>query len=362
MKFTRKVLIIGYGSVAQCALPILLRHIAIPHQNITIADFIEPNDALRSWIKQGVRFVQERITPDNLEQMLFLHLEPGGLVIDLSWNIDTVALIQWCHDHDVLYINTSLEEWDPYAGMRTRSVQEKSLYARHMRLRAAAEQWSGSAATSVLDHGANPGLISHFVRQGFADIARNRLADSSINAAEQRRLEELLEQRDFARLAMQLGVKVIHCSERDTQVTNRPKEVDEFVGTWSIEGLREECVAPAEIGWGSHEELPSLPAVFPDNGPRNQLFLCQMGMNTWVRSWVPQQEIVGMVIRHGEAFTISDSLTVQDEQGKVIFRPTVHYAYMPCHETISSLHELRCRNYQLQPKLRIMRDEIMYER
>jgi homospermidine synthase len=31
---------------------------------------------------------------------------------------------------------------------------------------------------------------------------------------------------------------------------------------------------------------------------------------------------------------------------------------MPCHETLSSLYELRARNYQMQPKLRIMRDEI----
>ena len=82
-----------------------------------------------------------------------------------------------------------------------------------------------------------------------------------------------------------------------------------------------------------------------------------MGMNTWVRSWVPHQEIIGMVIRHGEAFSISDKLTIW-KNGKAIYRPTVHYAYMPCHETISSLHELRGRNYELQPSLRIMSDEI----
>jgi len=62
-----------------------------------------------------------------------------------------------------------------------------------------------------------------------------------------------------------------------------------------------------------------------------------------------------MVIRHGEAFGISDRLTVR-EKGKIIYRPTVHYAYMPCHETLSSLYELRCRNYDMQPDLRILAD------
>jgi homospermidine synthase len=157
---------------------------------------------------------------------------------------------------------------------------------------------------------------------------------------------------------MEEGVKVIHCSERDTQITDRPKEVDEFVGTWSIEGLREEGISPSEMGWGMHEkELPPNAHV-PPYGPKNQIFLSQMGMNTWVRSWIPNQEIVGMAIRHGEAFGISDCLTVW-KGNRLAYRPTVHYAYMPCHETISSLHELRCRNYELQPKQRIMSDEIL---
>jgi homospermidine synthase len=82
-----------------------------------------------------------------------------------------------------------------------------------------------------------------------------------------------------------------------------------------------------------------------------------MGMNTWVRSWIPDEEIVGMVIRHGEAFGLSDRLTVWDGD-KAIHRPTVHYAYMPCHETLSSLCELRGRNYEMQSKVRILEDEI----
>jgi homospermidine synthase len=32
---------------------------------------------------------------------------------------------------------------------------------------------------------------------------------------------------------------------------------------------------------------------------------------------------------------------------------------MPCHDTLSSLWELRGRNYELQPRIRIMRNEII---
>jgi homospermidine synthase len=73
---------------------------------------------------------------------------------------------------------------------------------------------------------------------------------------------------------------------------------------------------------------------------------------------VPRGEIVGMVIRHGEAFSISENLTVK-EDGMPIYRPTVHYAYCPCDAAIASLHELQMRHYNLQPDKRIMRDDII---
>jgi homospermidine synthase len=83
-----------------------------------------------------------------------------------------------------------------------------------------------------------------------------------------------------------------------------------------------------------------------------------MGINTWVVSWVPHYCVRGMIIRHGEAFTISDYLTVWDGDGP-IYRPTVHYAYCPCDCAMASLEELRGSDYVLQPNQRIMRDEII---
>ncbi|HEY3419138.1 MAG TPA: saccharopine dehydrogenase C-terminal domain-containing protein [Methanomassiliicoccales archaeon] len=355
MEFNSKVLIVGYGSVARCTLPVLLKHINIPYENITIIDFEDKASALKKWTNLGVRYRKQMITPENIESVLSEHLPPGGLLIDLAWNIDTSTMIKWCHEHAVLFVNTSLEVWDSAAEIESKNPLEKSLYNRQMRLRQMTDGWIGGP-TAVIDHGANPGLISHFVKQALVDISERLIADKKVDQNEAEHLRKLVKANNFAELSRLLDVKVIHCSERDTQVTNNPKKVDEFVGTWSIEGLREEGVAPAELGWGTHEKtLPPL-AFVPSVGPRNQIMLAQMGMNTWVRSWVPDCEIVGMAIRHGEAFGLSDKLTVW-ENGKAVYRPTVHYAYMPCNDTLVSLHELRCRNYEMQPKLRILQEE-----
>jgi homospermidine synthase len=356
--FDKRVLFLGYGAVAQCALPILVRHFRIPLKNITVVDFEDRTDVLAPWIGQGVHFVRARITPENLGSELAKCLSAGDLLIDLAWNIDCCEILEWCHERGVLYLNTSVEIWDPYAGAPHKYPTKRTLYWRHMNIRRMMAGWSEPGTTAVLEHGANPGLISHWTKQGLIDIAERLLDDKKVEGADAEEIGQLVKDQTFNRLAMKLGVKVIHCSERDTQVTNQPKQVNEFVNTWCIEGFREEGITTAELGWGTHEkQLPPLTYQHSE-GPCNQICLARMGINTWVVSWVPHHSVRGMIIRHGEAFTISDHLTVWDD-GKPIYRPTVHYAYCPCDGAIVSLEELRGRDYELQPKLRIMRDEIV---
>jgi homospermidine synthase len=358
LSFDQRILFVGFGAVARCTLPILLRHIRVPAKNVTVMDFEDRRTQLAPFLKKGVHFVKKKITRENLGSVLGKQLRAGDLLVDLAWNIDACEILQWCHDHGVLYVNTSVEVWDPYEGAEDKHPTERTLYWRHMNIRRMTARWREPGPTAVLEHGANPGLISHFTKQGLLDIARAALREQKFRGAAAEEIAELARTRAFPELAWRLGVKVIHCSERDTQITDEPKRVGEFVNTWSIEGFREEGTTTAELGWGTHEkELPAL-AVEHKDGPRNQICLARMGMNTWVSSWVPDYSIHGMVVRHGEAFTISDKLTVW-RGGEAVYRPTVHYAYCPSDSAIASLHELRGDDYKLQKRLRILGDEIV---
>jgi homospermidine synthase len=355
--FPNKVLFLGCGAVAECTLPVLFRHIDADPKNLTILDFEDRAPLLQEWIGKGAKFVRSRVTKDNLGALLGTYVSRGDLIVDLAWNIDAGDILQWCHDHGVLYVNTSTEVWDPYALVGRVHPSEKTLYQRYMNLRERIHSWKEPGPTAVIEHGANPGLISHFTKQGLIDIATAALSEKKVSGKAAEAVTEHLRTHSFNLLARDLGVKVIHCSERDTQVTNLPKAVDEFVNTWSIEGFHEEGTTTAEMGWGTHEKwLPPL-SYAHSAGPCNQICLARMGMNTWVRSWVPSGPIHGMVIRHGEAFSISERLTVE-ERGKAAYRPTVHYAYCPCDSAIASLTELRGNNYRLQSRQRIMTNEI----
>ncbi len=352
-RFENRVLVLGAGSVSQCVLPLLIEHL-VDAKQITIVDMRDNKPRVADAIAKGATYIQDQLTQENMDQFLSKYLSAGDFLLDLAWNIDANAIIGWAHDHGVIYLNTSIEEWDPYAAGATRTPTERTLYWRHMKLRKLTDTWGGKGPTAIVEHGANPGLVSHLTKKALVDIATKALKEGK--AAKD--VEDVLASENFAALSQKLNVKVIHIAERDTQISDKPKLVNEFVNTWSVEGFYEEGIAPAELGWGTHEKTLPQNAYEHLSGPKNQICIAQPGAKTWVRSWVPNMETTGMVIRHGEAFTISDHLTVWDNQ-KAIYRPTVHYAYCPTDAAVASMHELEMHQWDLTKNQRIMNEEII---
>jgi len=358
VRFDGRVLVIGCGAVSQCAVPLLLKLVGVAPYNVTIMDFVDQRGRVQSALEAGVRYVDARITRENYATVLAEHVQRGDLIIDLAWNIDCVAMLEWCREHGVLYVNTSVEEWNPFTDERRTDPRPYTLYARQMKLKRLLASWgTNDGPSAVLDHGANPGLVSHFTKQALLELAARIVASTPVSPR-RTALEAALEKNDFRSLARHSRVQVIHISERDTQITNRPKLPNEFVNTWSVEGLYEEGMAPAEMGWGTHERSIPEDGFQHEAGPRNQICLTSIGVNTWARSWVPSGEIMGMVIRHGEAFGISDRLTVW-EGDRAVYRPTVHYVYCPSDSTIASLHELKMRQYVMPAAQRILNEDIV---
>ena len=367
-EFAGNVVFFGFGGVAECTLPVLMRHIKSPGletldpHKITIIDMLDKSEVLKEWIAKGIKFVQLQIVEKNFKDTMKRFLKAGDLLIDVCYDIACTELLKYCRDNKIFYTNTSIEEWNYQDGFDKRTPYDKSLYARHQEIDAEVQSWKDNyGTTAVLDMGANPGLISHFAKQALIDLANSRKVGTKTT-----------NRNDYATLAKDLGVKVCLDTERDTQISIRPKEVDEFVNTWSVLGLVEEATSPAELGWGTHEdEIPNT-ANLPRKGPKNQIFLSQMGMHTLVRGFVPIDpkmppeenpkkaegfEIVGCLIRHGEAYSISKFLTTDD--GK--YRPTVYYCYLPSDSTVASMREFASQNYCKDNDFKPHKQRILYE-
>jgi homospermidine synthase len=343
--FPGRLVIVGFGSIGQGVLPLLLRHLEIAADRITIIT-AEPrgHDVAAEY---GIRFIQTALTRSNYRALLEPQLGKDDFLLNVSVDVSSVALIELCQERGALYLDTCIEPWpggytDPSLPPSARSnyaLRESALALRARYPR---------GPTAVLTHGANPGLVSHFVKQALIDLARNAGLQGAMPATRS----------EWAHLAETLGVKAIHIAERDTQVSTVPKEPGEFVNTWSIDGFVSEGSQPAELGWGTHERHFPLDGHRHEFGSGAAIYLLRPGAVTRVRSWTPLEgPYHGFLITHGESISIADYLTVRDGD-MVRHRPTCHYAYHPCDDAVLSLHEFAGKNFQLQPRKRLMMEEI----
>src|SRR5580704_2824363 len=341
-----RLVIVGFGSIGQGVLPLLLRHIDIPPERITIVT-AEPrgHDVAAQY---GVRFVETALTRDNFRAVLEPLVAAGDFLLNVSVEVASVALIELCQEKGALYLDTCIEPWPGGYTDPNLSPSQRSNYALRESALALRRRYS-AGPTAVVTHGANPGLVSHFVKQALIDLAR--AADLAAAAPADRA--------GWGRLAGRLGVKIIHIAERDTQVASIPKSPGEFVNTWSIDGFYSEGSQPAELGWGTHDRHFPADGRRHDAGSGAAIYLLRPGAGTRVRSWTPLEgPYIGYLITHGESVSIPDYYTVRDGE-RVRYRPTCHYAYHPCDDAVLSIHELGGKNWQLQDIKRLMMDEII---
>lgn len=351
VNFPGRIVIVGFGSIGQGVLPLILRHVGVKSDRITI---VTADDCGRDEAKQyGVKFVKSALHRENYRAILEPLIQAGDFLLNLSVDVSSIALVKLCWEQGALYLDTCIEPWpggytDPQipAARRTNyAMREEALGLRTM---------GKDRPTAVLTHGANPGLVSHLVKQALLNLAK----DTQVIGPEPASREE------WAKLAQLLGIKVIHIAERDSQLSNVPKELNEFVNTWSVDGFVSEGAQPAEMGWGTHEKHIPPDASAHDFGSRCAIYLNRPGASTRVRTWTPTAgPFHGFLITHGEAISIADYLTVKSvgsgAGATAAYRPTVHYAYHPSDAAVLSVHEFAGRNWQIQDRKRIMMTEII---
>lgn len=343
--FAGRLVMLGFGSIGQGILPLLPRHLGIEPNRIRIVKTSEDKSGIAA--QYGAEVIATPLNEGNFEAVLEPLLGEGDFLLNLSVDVASLALIRFCRKRGVFYLDTCNEPWPGRYDNPDLPPSQRSNYAlREEALAFRLDKRSGP--TAVLTQGANPGLTSALTKQALLNIA----ADTHVQCDKPTCYEE------WAELAKRLDIKVIHIAERDTQISGQRKDRDEFVNTWSVEGFVDEGLQPAELGWGSHEKHWPEDAARHGFGSDAAIYLNRPGIATRVRSWTPLEgPYHGFLVTHAESISIADHLTLR-ENGQVAYRPTVHYAYHPCDDAVLSLHEVAGKNWKVQRRRRIMRDEI----
>jgi homospermidine synthase len=343
--FSGRMVMIGFGSIGQGVLPMLFDHISLTPDRVVVVTAEDRGSEIAR--KYGVKFIEKALDQSNYRQVLEPMLGRGDFLLNLSVEVASVELIRLAHAKGALYLDTCIEPWaGGYTDPNLTPSQRSNYALRENALRLQPELRGGP--TAVIAHGANPGIVSHFVKEALLHIAR----DTGKKVAMPK------DQPGWATLAMELDVKVIHIAERDTQVAKEPKQPGEFVNTWSIDGFVSEGGQPAELGWGTHEKHFPADGARHDFGCDSAIYLQRPGASTRVRTWTPLEgPFHGFLVTHNESISISDYFTLRKD-GKVVYRPTVHYAYHPCDDAVLSVHEICGKNWVQQDRQRLIVDEI----
>jgi homospermidine synthase len=334
----KKIIILGAGSISNALLPLIYKHIENP--NVTIISEDNRNSDITE--QYNLTRILKKIEKDSYKELLSNYTSDGDLVINLTVDVSSQDLIDYCMLNNLNYIDTCIQPWPGFFDNFSMSDSERSNYGLRNKL-ISTKNDRKNKSTAIVSHGANPGLVNHIVKDGILRISKILgYEDTPTNKIE------------WAELSKKIGLKTIHVSERDSQFDLSEKKKNEFVNTWSVDGFIAEGILPAELGWGTHElEMPSQ-GCNHEYGTKSSIFLKTPGCSTKVKTWTPSHKsIVGYLITHQESMSIAEFLTTDH------YRPTVHYAYCPCDVASESLEELVKRNLKGQDNARIMTDSLV---
>ncbi|MCY0387398.1 saccharopine dehydrogenase NADP-binding domain-containing protein [Robbsia sp. Bb-Pol-6] len=336
------VVLVGFGAISRALMPILLSKMA-PGVTFVAIDPLGSAEDIGQEYGPRITYLKTRITPTNLHEVLKPLLGPQTFLLNLTTGASSLALIALCQETGALYLDTGIEPW---SGGYTDPVTHDRVTNYALRKAVLDARSSGAGRrTAVIAHGANPGLISHFAKAALLEMAGKACM-----------LDAVPEGREaWARLARDLGVKVMQVAERDMQQTGDNVPPRTFLNTWSVIGLLEEMNQPAEFGLGTHETaLPDAVLAQGDDGIAAHF--TARGADVRVKSWMPEGPYVGMMITHNESISLADYLTCR-APGEPVYRPTVYYAYRPCDATMTSIDTWRNRSCQDPERTHVLKPE-----
>src|SRR3984885_7206923 len=165
------IVMIGFGSIGKGTLPLIERHFDYDKSRFVV---IDPEDKDRKLLDQrGIRFVHQAITHDNYRNLLRPLLTEGGgqgFCVNLSVDTSSLALMEFCREIGALYIDTVVEPWPGFYFDAKLGPEARSNYALRETVLAARRKSPGGT-TAVSCCGANPGMVSWFVKQALLDLS-----------------------------------------------------------------------------------------------------------------------------------------------------------------------------------------------
>ncbi|MEN9896206.1 MAG: hypothetical protein RIR97_2058, partial [Pseudomonadota bacterium] len=170
-EITGPIVMIGFGSIGRGTLPLIERHFTFDKSRMVVID--PRNDDAALLAEHGIRHIQAHVTKDNYKELLKPLLKEGdgqGFCVNLSVDTSSLDLMKFCRKLEVLYIDTVVEPWLGFYFNKDADNASRTNYALRETVRKEKEKNPGGT-TAVSCCGANPGMVSWFVKQALVNLA-----------------------------------------------------------------------------------------------------------------------------------------------------------------------------------------------
>ena len=333
IKFDGKIVQFGFGAVGKSFYEKVSKEIKFNENNYFV--ITRDKEEFEAYINLGgmvANFIAIEVNKDNFCQIFEKYLSSGDLLIDFADTVGTKDICNWCATNNIMYINTGEADWPEnwYSILTENKIknQMKEKYKNTNNL---------NKAPIVLQHGNNPGLVSHFVKAGLEYIVNTQYKKDKY-------LKALIKSNKFNEVAYKLGLKIIHVNDIDLQEINDSYDDSKLFNTWCIDSFFFEMLSEATINIGTHEKIDFEDECKLVDYEDGFLEFKKLAVEKKCRTYYPNGEFEGFLVPHEETITIANSLEVK-RNGKTIYRPSVLFLYSPCYYARKYLKKAKVNEY-----------------
>lgn len=318
IKFDGRIVQFGFGAVGKSFYEKLSREIKYIENKYYVIT-MDPGE-FHAYINLGgmtENFKTCEVTRENFKEVFGPYLSEGDLLIDFADTVGTRDICAWCAEQNIMYLNTGEADWpDHWYCIFEENEKKRALQQEYRRTEGTCKY------PIVLQHGNNPGLVSHFVKAGIAYIVQKQFRGDKT-------LKTLVRQGKFNEAAQVLGLRMIHVNDVDLQEVSDAYSDKNLYSTWCTDSFWFEMLSEATASIGTHEKIDYEEECNFVDKETGKLEFQKLAADKKGKTYYPGGVFTGHLVPHEETITIAQNLEVK-EDGKVVYRPTVLFLYEPC--------------------------------
>lgn len=335
----QRLFILGLGQVGKSLLDIVLSENLFTTQNIRIID--KDPGTFKAYTDRGGSIqncIPMYVKSDNYREVL-RYCTDGDILVDLGNGIDNYLMAKMCLENGIHYMSSCDDCFDDMFNCFTfegHFDKYKQLQRKH-----------SGGATSVIEFGMNPGMVSLFVKKALADVVAND--DSEFVKDNRDNLKKLLLEGRYNLLAKNLKVTDIVEVDHDFSVAHPDLPANKVYSTWNVPDYAIEINERSIVKVGTnnsvgmfidrHKDVMGDGVYYYDS--RSGLFISdRTSLNNKVTHYSPvtkDNKFTGYIVAHEELFSMYDYYSFKSDDSRVEYAPNVVFIYKPCDLAVSSL-------------------------